>query len=819
HILPLHDSGTVGRGDGGTEIVYYVMPYVEGESLRDRLKREHQLPVDEAIRIAREVASALDYAHRHGVVHRDIKPENILLHDGQALVADFGIALAASRSESSTRITETGMSLGTPQYMSPEQAMGEREITPKSDLYALGCVLYEMLVGEPPFTGPTAQAIIARVVTEEPRSLTLQRRTIPPHVEAAIRTALQKLPADRFSSAAQFAEALDRPDYVVPTTVARPSGAARTAVPLYRLAALAASTLVLGLAAGRWLAPSARRAAPPARFSIQMPRDHRLTGAPIVNVALSPDGRTIVYVGEGERGTILYIRRLEDLTATPLAGTEGATFPRFSPDGSQIAFVANSQLKRVAVGSGSPVVVPTPPEGVFDFAWADNDGFFITSALNVLGRLRSDGTLDSLTRPDTSAGELTVLPLGLLPGGDLLVMAWTQGATGPVYVLDTRSRERTLVLRSSVSGASYAAGHLIWAELTGNLYAAPFDVGRRELTGDGVLLATNVRTAVGGPPQMSVTDAGAMVYVPALPFDLVRVDRNGRAEPLVETQRRFHSPRVSPDGRRIAFDFSDQTRDVWLLDLRDRTSTRITFQNDGHDPTWSPDGRFLTFATARSGGLAMFRVNTDGSGVAESLFVSTNASTHSFTPDGRTAVGAMTGRSGNFDVIAVRLDDPQRRITPVVSTPYSEQFAVVSPDGRWLAYVSNESGRDEVYVRAFPEGGAKVLVSQSGGTEPVWSRSGRELFYLGRSAWRGSGDAGREPTMFVATFTAGAEFRVLARTPLFPSSDYEVAAPHANYDVFPDGRSFVMVRQGRLAEIVYVQNWPELARQRPAARR
>ena len=205
HILGLFDSGEAGG------LVFYVMPFVEGESLRARLVREKQLPVEDAVRIAREVADALDYAHRHGVIHRDIKPENILLHDGRALVADFGIALAAARSDGGSRMTETGMSLGTPHYMSPEQAMGEREITARSDVYALGCVLYEMLTGEPPFTGPTAQAIFARVMTEEPRSLTLQRKTVPPHVEAAVLTALSKLPADRFSTAAQFGEALSRP--------------------------------------------------------------------------------------------------------------------------------------------------------------------------------------------------------------------------------------------------------------------------------------------------------------------------------------------------------------------------------------------------------------------------------------------------------------------------------------------------------------------------------------------------------------------------------------------------------------------------------
>src|SRR5258705_4672193 len=258
HILSLFDSG---EADG---LVFYVMPFVEGESLRVRLAREKQLRVDEAVRIAREVADALDYAHRHGVIHRDIKPENILLHDGRALVADFGIALAAARSEGGSRMTETGMSLGTPHYMSPEQAMGEREITAKSDVYALGCVTYEMLTGEPPFTGPTAQAIIARVMTEEPRSLTIQRKTIPPHVEAAVVTALSKLPADRFATAALFAEALVRPGATtVVTPAARPPGSAGRARRRARALAIApwvVALLALGAAGWAWRQRAQRQA-------------------------------------------------------------------------------------------------------------------------------------------------------------------------------------------------------------------------------------------------------------------------------------------------------------------------------------------------------------------------------------------------------------------------------------------------------------------------------------------------------------------------------------------------------------------------------
>ncbi|HXV90454.1 MAG TPA: protein kinase, partial [Gemmatimonadales bacterium] len=347
HILSLFDSG---EADG---LVFYVMPYVEGESLRDRLKREHQLPVEDAVRIAREVADALDCAHRHGVVHRDIKPENILLHDGRALVADFGIALAVSRSEGGTRMTETGMSLGTPHYMSPEQAMGEREITPKADVYALGCVLYEMLTGEPPFTGPTAQAIIARVMTEEPRSLTVQRKTIPPHVEAAVNRALEKLPADRFATAAQFAEALNRPGAV--TLPAAPASAASTAAPRSRRERALAhapwlvALLAVGAAAWGWLGRPAR---PVASWQYVSFGDGPVPTTIGPALALSPDGASLAVKDEIQNGR-LWIKRLGELDPVPLPGTERASNPTFSPDGEWLAFVADGRLKKIRPAGGA----------------------------------------------------------------------------------------------------------------------------------------------------------------------------------------------------------------------------------------------------------------------------------------------------------------------------------------------------------------------------------------------------------------------------------------------------------------------------------
>ncbi len=327
HILALFDSGEVTTGHpeqgDGSRTVFYVMPYVEGESLRDRLQRERQLPVADAVRIATEVASALDYAHRHGVIHRDIKPENIMLHDGQALVADFGIALAVSRSDGGTRLTETGMSLGTPHYMSPEQAMGEREITARTDIYALGCVTYEMLVGEPPFSGPTAQAIIARVMTEEPRALTIQRKSVPPGVEAAVFTALEKLPADRFDSAKAFAEALTNPHFTTATAAAGPGRDGRNLrnfrswvrSPWYWAAVLA---LVAGVTiAMRMVSQREISSLPVATFT-----PWTFESQSIFIARFTPDGQTMVYdampaVGQTPRLFVIRADHPDPVTVGP----------------------------------------------------------------------------------------------------------------------------------------------------------------------------------------------------------------------------------------------------------------------------------------------------------------------------------------------------------------------------------------------------------------------------------------------------------------------------------------------------------------------
>ena len=800
HILTLHDSG---EADG---LVYYVMPYVEGESLRDRLNREKQLPVDEALRITKEVAGALDYAHRHGVVHRDIKPENILLHDGSATVADFGIALAASRSEGSTRMTETGMSLGTPQYMAPEQAMGERDITPKVDVYALGCVLYEMLTGEPPYTGPTAQAIIARVMTEQPRSLTMQRHTIPPAIDAAVHRALEKLPADRFASAKEFAEALDGRG-MSPGT----SGYAAANLAPARSSGRWGPVLAAGVAIGALAAVAIlafRRPAdrPALRLSVLLPSE----AAPIA-IRLSPDASIIAFAGAG-RGdrSAIYTRRVDDPMARRMDGTEDAIALSFSPDGKWIAYATPGLVaRRVAVlgGAPSPIAV-RGGGGVTKIEYAGDDRFIINTGIGSLATLDGDGNVRIFAAVDSVTPFISLDQV--LPDGSVLARPWTVPPNGPLAVYDPRTGARTVILDALTSWASYSEGTLAWALVDGTMYAAPYSVRGRRLTGPAVPLGASVLAVLGFPPPASF-EHGTLVYSPTRARALVRVDRSGLARVIEGTDRTWHSPRVSPDGRRLLVDFTDQVRDVWVIDLADSTMTRFGFDSTAHDAMWLPDGSGAVFAGIRSGNAVPFRRRFAGGPAAEVLASSGGSSqltVHAITPDGRFGVAARINAGGDFDLVRVRLDG-SGTVDTLLATGYNEGYPALSPDGRWLAYASDESGRQEVYVRAFPGMTAKVQVSQDGGSEPAWSRRGDELFY------RSGGTT--EPRLIAATVETGSTFRVARRQPLFGIASYEVATPHTNYDVFPDGQSFAMVRQGRpgqAAEIVYAQGIPELVRRR-----
>jgi eukaryotic-like serine/threonine-protein kinase len=813
HILPLYDSGRATipplsdaeRGSGG-EVLFYVMPYIEGESLRDRLNREKQLPVEDAVRIAREVAAALDYAHRRGIVHRDIKPENILLHDGQALVADFGIALALSTAGGS-RMTETGMSLGTPHYMSPEQAMGEREITARSDVYALGAVLYEMLLGEPPFTGPTAQAIVAKVMTEKPAPITARRDRVGAAVEDAVLTALEKLPADRFATAAEFAQALTREQPARERQAAPP----RLRPRLRAVVAVAAGVVALGAGyfAGRAAGRRAVPETPPSRLAILAPSVGG-SGAPALHrqLTLTPDGGTVVYVAVLPTGQNQLMRqRLEDAEPSPIAGAIGVAGPQVTPDGQWIvAFApATSSAVRLPLTGGTPVALPAGVRSTWGgFDRAGTFWFWPGDARAGTGELTADGRLEFRFEASGSGNRIQqILPDGRTA---LAVRSPVGTNSGPGVLLDLRTGRDTVLVDAVIVEMHYTAGYLLVVRPDGALDAAPFDARRNRLAGRFVPIATGVAVTGTGVAHLAVSSNGTVAYLPEEPRSLALVDRTGGARLATEARHNFHAPAFAPDGRRISVDLTAAGgRDVWILALDQGTLTRATFDRDGHDARWAPDGRSIVYTTARTGTFGIFRTRP-GSGVPPDSLLADPRLTFSGTwlPDGSALVATGTNMlpGSGPDVVLVR-DSGRGPVEPIVSTPFVEQYPIASPDGRWLAFVSDQSGRQEVYVRALAGDGDMVQVSREGGTEPVWGPDGRELFYLSTEG---------QVNMMAAGIRTSPTLEVTARTVLFDAAEYVGTNPHANYDISPDGRTFVLVRRSPATRVVILQNLPELVR-------
>jgi tRNA A-37 threonylcarbamoyl transferase component Bud32 len=806
HILPLFDSGAA------DSFLFYVMPFVEGESLRDRLNHEKQLPVDEAVRITREVASALDYAHRHGVIHRDIKPENILLHDGQALVADFGIALAASKA-GGNRMTETGMSLGTPHYMSPEQAMGEREITARSDVYALGAVLYEMLTGDPPFTGSTAQAVVARVLTESPRPLLPQRHTIPAHVEAAVLTALEKLPADRFSTAAQFADALTKPGLAtIPT---RPTAGLRASTrgPLARgkVAALAPWAIAALALAGAGLVAWVRRppeipARPVVRFGIQLPRDAEPGGATGSTIAFSPEGAQVVYVGKAPSGQRLYSRRMDQPAPIPIPGTEGASLPFFSPDGQWLGFAQGRQLVKVALAGGPLTPICQLAGEAVGATWAPGDTIIFAGDSGLMDVPAAGGTPRVIARPDS--GESFSFPEAL-PGGsgvlfgivghDELRLATLRRGTGQVKRLKQRGGYPRYV----------AGGFVVLSHPSGNLSAVPFDSRRLEVTGPARLIVDQLTPAANGDVNFGVSRSGDLAYEGSFADGtrLVQVDRTGVARDLGVDSAFYYDPRIAPDGRHVAFIRSAvasySPRDIWVLDLVQHTQSRVTFDTTAAYPVWAPDSRRIAYTRFFPSGPGKFDgrlylVPADGSGAPRELVSQPGFwRATGFEPGGRGLIYSGTGKNQKKEEIwRVGLDSgatPQR----ILGSDFDNGGPSLSPDGRWLAYVTNESGRKEVYVRPYAGPGGRWQVSLDGGAEAIWSPDGNEIFYR-------AGD-----DMIAAAVRTVPSFEVTGRTKLFAEDFMSAVFMDQNYSVMRGGKSLFMLRRvtGSRQAISVTLNW------------
>jgi len=809
HILSLFDSG---EADG---LVYYVMPYVEGESLRDRLTREKQLPVEDAVGIAREVADALAYAHSHGVVHRDIKPENILLHGGHAMVADFGIALAASRSDSGTRMTETGMSLGTPHYMAPEQAMGEREITPKADIYALGCVLYESLSGEPPFTGPTAQAIIARVMTEEPRSLTLQRKTVPAHVEAAVECALQKLPADRFATAALFADALGNPEARTHgRTEARRTSTSDAAGPWRRRFQVAAAVALVALGLGAWgwvRARGASRGAVDWQFISVGDSVAPTTVSP--SMALSPDGSSLVFKDNRQNG-LLWIKRRAELSPIPIPGTERATNPVFSPDGAWIAFVADGHLKKVRAGGGAPITIAdsVASGGFGGAAWLDDGTLvYVLPSLIELRRVSAAGGRSTVALYDSTFGGGIGMPVALPGSRGVLFQYCSSGCvTMSLHVLDLETGRQKSLLSDVAEGWYLPSGRLLYVRRDGIALVARFDLKRLEVVGEAVPLLEGVLVN-GGFAQLVWSPSGTLVYVrgsgSTAENTIVRVSRDGAAAPVDSAWHgSFASLALSADGRRVAVSSGAATGalNIWVKQLDRGPFTRLTFGGQDRRPAWSPDGKLVAFVRDTAGNSIVLAHPADGSGPDRRLVrLDRRVQEIEWSRDGKwLVVRTDNGQAGAGDIVGVRTSGDTTPV-PLVASPYTELQPALSRDGRWLAYASNESGTNEVYVRPFPDtGGARWQVSNGGGEEPRWSADGRVIFFLDPRS-----------RLIAADVRTGPAFAVAGQRPLFSAVDFFREGFHQSYDVSADGRFFYFMRPlqsdagTRAPQIVRVDNW------------
>jgi Tol biopolymer transport system component/tRNA A-37 threonylcarbamoyl transferase component Bud32 len=825
HILGLIDSG---EADG---LLYYVMPYVAGESLRARLAREKQLPVEDALRLAREVASALDYAHRQGVVHRDIKPENTLLQDGAALVADFGIALAVQQAGGS-RMTQTGMSLGTPAYMSPEQAMGERKIGPRSDVYALGAMTYEMLAGEPPFTGPNSQAIVAKVLTEQPTPLRAKRPTVPPPAEAAILRALQKLPADRWGTAKEFSDALGgtAPQQVptaptVPLRAAVPDASKRS-----RSAALWLGWALAGLAGGiaAWALLRPRPEAPPSRLAILAPG---LGGSGASSsqrhLAFLPGGDGLVYSMVGSDASLRLVRQLLDADApTPIPGALNMSSPAISPDGRWLVGTlgVRNQVVRLPMEGGAPELATSTLTTSDDAAWAPDGTLWLTHPNGGVAQVVGDSLVTRV--PGDQHRLQQILPDGRTA---LVVRARVGNVSGPVLLVDLESGAETPLFGTQVVEARMTQGFLVFLAPGGNLQAAPLDRGGTRVTGPAVTVASNVAITGTGVAQFAVAPNGNVAYIPVEPASLVFVDRTGSSRLVTAERRNFHHPMFSPDGRRLSLDFNSiEGRNVWILGLAEGTLSRATFDRDGHDATWTPDGRFITYIAPRVRPegltLVLLRKPPGSAEPPDTLLASGSLSyTGVWLRDGSglvtTGVNLRRDPSRPDSLQAETQTDlgivrngGRGPIEPLVASPFAEQYVSPSPDGRWIVFVSNQSGRDEVYVRDLARQGDQVLVSLEGGSEPIWSPNGRELYYRETNS--------TDPYLVAAGITTTPGLAVTGRKRLFPVGDIVATGPHANFDISPDGQTFVAVRRSPAARIMVIQNLPALVRrlqgERPA---
>jgi Tol biopolymer transport system component len=796
-------------------VPFLVMEYVPGETLKGPLE------VEDAVAIAVQIADALEAAHGKGIIHRDLKPANVkLTPDRKVKVLDFGLAkingdddMEADPSQSPTvtiGATRGAVILGTAAYMSPEQARGQ-PVDRRSDIWAYGCVLYELLTGLQAFQGKTISDTLAAVLRAEP-----DWSAVPANVPERVRYLLNRcLSKDLKLRLHDIGEAR-----VLIGEAAALDAAAAPQRPDHRFTWLpwaAAGLMTLAAAAALWALWQARQTAHPViRAPLNLPPGDRLV-LPGVQpaVALSPDGTRLVY--SGFRGPLrqLFLRRMDLLDGVPISGTEDGDGPFFSPDGEWVGYFAGGKLKKTLVRGGAPVILAeaASPRGA---SWGEDDNIAFAPSSAVGGGLMrvsaNGGIPQTLTTSDRQ--DVHRWPQ-ILPGGKGILLTISKMGSpddGRIAVLRLDTRELRIVVEGGSDGRYIPTGHLVYAR-SGGLVAVPFDVERLQVTGRQVPIMEGVMTNSLGAAHFTFSSTGSLIYVPGglmtSPKAVLWVDRKGGVTEVTRTDAHAYWPRVSPDGRRIAISTVEGSNvDVWVNEPARNGVTRLTFA-PGLDafPVWTHDGRRLIFTSTRSGALNLYWRAADGSGAEERLTDSPNSQLPSdVSPDGKWLAFYEHSSATGADIWVLPLEG-ERRPKAFLQTSAWEGEARFSPDGRWLAYVSLDTGRAEVWVQAFPDGASKGkwLVSSGGGREPVWSPNGQELFYR-------NGDRVMAVEVTTGTSFVAGKPRVLFEGQYFGSPGF------LNFDVAPDGQRFLMLKEPAseraLAHFNLVVNWFEELKQR-----
>lgn len=822
-----HIAAIYGVEDSGS-MHALVLELVDGPTLADRIACG-PVPLDEALTIARQIAEALQAAHEHGIIHRDLKPANIKVRDdGTVKVLDFGLAKplapeavspaadhpSRSPTITSPAVTGFGMILGTAAYMAPEQAKG-RLADKRSDIWAFGCILYEMLTVTRAFGGEDMTDVLGAVVRLEPNWEALPS-DLPQAVRTMLHSCLVKDPRHRVADISVALFVLDKATSLAlpaPTTSARASSrrplSRRLVTPV---AAAFMASLVVG--AGTWfvMRPGASRVT---RTTISTSGATALTVSGN-DIAITPDGSRVIYVGNN--GTQLFVRALDALE--PVAVFTGAPRgPFVSPDGQWIGFVDGLLVLKVAVTGGPPITMATLGNASRGATWGPDDTIIVATTRGEIGLERvaaAGGPATVLTRPDRTQGELEHIWPEMLPGGRAVLFTITALTGGmdaaQVAVLDLQTGRHRVLVRGGSHARYVPSGHLVFAA-AGTLRAVPFDLARLEARGTPVPVVPEVVTMTIGAVDAAVAGDGTLAYVSGgaaalAQRTLVWVDRQGHETRIPAPPRAYVYPRLSPDGTRVALFAADQESDIWAWDLSRATLTRVTLdpRSDLY-PVWTPDGLRVIFTSERTGARTLFSQALDGTGAVERLTESLNIQYASgVSPDGRRLVFTERAPKTGEDVMQLEMDG-MHRVTPLVQSPFTERNGIVSPDGRWLAYESNDSGRFEISVRPFPEvNSGHWQVSTSGGTRPLWTRSGQELVFVSLAG-----------ALMRVGVERGPSWAATTPTQLVKEGYRTIAGDNGRtYDIAPDGQRFLMIKEDGGADrtpaptsLIVVQHWGE----------